>query len=94
MAVESVPGDPMTKAQFRVANCIAKFSALWERPPTRQEIADILGFASPNASQCHIDLLKKKGYIRTEPGKSRAIRLTPDCYREIRRIEDCKGADI
>ncbi len=87
MAVESVPGDPMTKAQFRVAKCIEVFAGLWQRPPTRQEIADILGFASPNASQCHIDLLKKKGYIRTDPGMARAIRLTPACYREIRRIE-------
>ncbi len=44
-------------------------------PPTRSEIADILGFRSPNAAEDHLKALAKKGVIEMISGTSRGIRI-------------------
>ncbi len=44
-------------------------------PPTRAEIAHILGFRSANAAQEHLKALERKGVIEIVPGGSRSIRL-------------------
>ena len=44
-------------------------------PPTRMEIADELGFKSPNASEDHLKALERKGAISILRGTSRGIRL-------------------
>lgn len=46
-------------------------------PPTRAEIADKLGFRSPNAAEDHLRALQRKGAIEMIPGSSRGIRV-PD----------------
>lgn len=51
-------------------------------PPTRVEIAKILGFKSPNAAEEHLKALARKGAIEMVPGASRGIKL-PDSYRGI-----------
>ncbi|MBK7898107.1 MAG: transcriptional repressor LexA [Azonexus sp.] len=44
-------------------------------PPTRAEIAQAFGFASPNAAEDHLRALARKGAIVLEPGSARGIRL-------------------
>ncbi len=44
-------------------------------PPTRKEIADQLGFKSPNAAEDHLRALARKGVISLVPGASRGIQL-------------------
>lgn len=44
-------------------------------PPTRAEIANQLGFRSPNAAEEHLKALARKGAIDIIPGASRGIRL-------------------
>lgn len=44
-------------------------------PPTRMEISNAFGFASPNAAEDHLKALAKKGAIILEPGSARGIRL-------------------
>ena len=44
-------------------------------PPTRAEIAQAFGFASPNAAEDHLRALARKGVIVLEPGSARGIRL-------------------
>lgn len=44
-------------------------------PPTRAEIAEALGFRSPNAAEDHLKALARKGYIEMISGTSRGIRL-------------------
>jgi repressor LexA len=51
-------------------------------PPTRAEIAQILGFKSANAAEEHIKALARKGVIQIVEGASRGIRL-PDHARGI-----------
>ena len=46
-------------------------------PPTRAEIAQELGFKSPNAAEEHLKALARKGAIEMTPGASRGIR-SPD----------------
>mgnify|MGYP002151718045 CR=1 FL=1 len=43
-------------------------------PPTRAEIAQQLGFKSPNAAEEHLKALAKKGAINLEPGFGSRIR--------------------
>lgn len=47
-------------------------------PPTRAEIAGILGFRSVNAAEDHLKALERKGAIEILPGTSRGIRLTQE----------------
>jgi repressor LexA len=51
-------------------------------PPTRAEIAKILGFRSANAAEEHIKALARKGAIEIVEGASRGIRL-PESSRGI-----------
>lgn len=44
-------------------------------PPTRVEIAQELGFKSPNAAEEHLKALARKGAIEMTPGASRGIRI-------------------
>lgn len=44
-------------------------------PPTRAEIAQTLGFKSPNAAEEHLKALARKGVIEIINGASRGIRL-------------------
>ena len=44
-------------------------------PPTRAEIANALGFRSPNAAEEHLRALERKGAIELFPGASRGIRI-------------------
>lgn len=44
-------------------------------PPTRAEIAQRLGFRSPNAAEEHLKALARKGAIEIVSGASRGIRL-------------------
>jgi len=47
-------------------------------PPTRAEIAQALGFRSPNAAEDHLRALARKGAIVLTAGASRGIRLAED----------------
>lgn len=47
-------------------------------PPTRAEIAQALGFRSPNAAEDHLRALARKGAIVLTAGASRGIRLADD----------------
>lgn len=45
-------------------------------PPTRAEIAQVLGFKSANAAEEHLRALSRKGFIEMIPGASRGIRIS------------------
>jgi len=76
MAQNDIIGIPLTGIQSRVLDYIAAFQRLHGFPPTRQEIAYEMGYASANAAQCHIDAIRKKGYIEITPHISRGISIT------------------
>lgn len=67
--------EKLTKRQSEVLSLIRTHIEETGYPPTRAEIANALGFRSPNAAEDHIKALAKKGAIEIVPGASRGIRL-------------------
>ena len=67
--------DTLTARQAEILELIRNFIAEEGCPPTRAEIAEELGFRSPNAAEDHLRALERKGAIEMIPGSSRGIRL-------------------
>jgi repressor LexA len=65
----------LTSRQEQVLQLIKTYAEETGYPPTRAEIARILGYKSPNAAEEQIKALAKKGAIEIVPGASRGIRL-------------------
>ena len=65
----------LTDRQNEVLTVIRRFIEAHGMPPTRAEIADALGFRSPNAADDHLRALARKGALELSPGASRGIRL-------------------
>lgn len=65
----------LTSRQEQVLQLIKSYAEETGYPPTRAEIARILGFKSANAAEEHIKALARKGAIEIIPGASRGIRL-------------------
>jgi repressor LexA len=78
----------LTPAQKRVLDFIqAEIRA--DRPiPTLREIAARFGFRGHRAAACHLDALKRKGFIESEPGKARSLRVTSPLAKLRSRIAD------
>src|SRR5215470_10133277 len=71
----------LTPRQTEILRLIQRAIAETGMPPTRAEIANELGFKSPNAAEEHLRALARKGVIALVPGSSRGIRLK-DTMRE------------
>lgn len=65
----------LTPRQEKVLQLIRNYAEETGYPPTRAEIAKILGYKSANAAEEHIKALARKGAIQVIPGASRGIRL-------------------
>ncbi|WP_049630027.1 transcriptional repressor LexA [Cellvibrio sp. pealriver] len=72
----------LTPRQEQVLQLIRQYADDTGYPPTRAEIARILGFKSANAAEEHIKALARKGAIEIIPGASRGIRL-PEVHSGI-----------
>lgn len=66
---------PLTPRQQEILDLIKDTIEATGMPPTRAEIAQRLGFRSPNSAEEHLKALAKKGVIEMLPGMSRGIRL-------------------
>ncbi|MDD7805821.1 MAG: transcriptional repressor LexA [Endozoicomonas sp. (ex Botrylloides leachii)] len=65
----------LTKRQAEILSLIKSYIEDSGFPPTRAEIAEILGFKSPNAAEEHLRTLERKGAIKITPGISRGIKI-------------------
>lgn len=70
-----MPQDTLTARQAEILELIRSYITEEGCPPTRAEIAEELGFRSPNAAEDHLRALERKGAIEMIPGSSRGIRL-------------------
>jgi repressor LexA len=66
----------LTKRQQEIFALIQSHMNETGSPPTRAEIAKLMGFRSPNAAEDHLRALARKGAIELVPGTSRGIRIT------------------
>jgi len=69
------PLKPLPAGQARVLSFVRQYTAQHGVAPTRQEIADALGFTSANAAQDHLKRLDAKGVLTLTGSGPRAIRL-------------------
>ncbi|MDH5231454.1 MAG: transcriptional repressor LexA [Gammaproteobacteria bacterium] len=65
----------LTDRQMEVLEMIKNYIEEHGVPPTRAEMANELGFRSPNAAEDHLRALARKGAIEMLPGASRGIRV-------------------
>ena len=66
---------PLTARQAEILETIRDYVAETGRPPSRPELARLLGIASTNGVFKHLDALAKKGAIELTPNAARGIRL-------------------
>lgn len=71
---------PLTERQQAVLTFVEEFCRFKGYPPTVRDVAAHFG-VQPRAAADHLAALKKKGYLRREPGLSRGLSLAS-------RIED------
>lgn len=67
------PRDALTKRQQQVLDFISASIAERSYPPTLREIGEHFGIKSTNGVNDHLKALEKKGYLRREDLKSRAM---------------------
>lgn len=72
--------ETLTDRQAEILDLIRDHIAQEGCPPTRAEIAGILGFRSANAAEDHLRALERKGFIDLVAGASRGIRLLEEDY--------------
>jgi len=79
----SVDAPKLTARQTQILELIKNAIAKTGAPPTRAEIANELGFRSPNAAEEHLKALARKGVIELVSGTSRGIRLRSDMLHSV-----------
>ena len=77
-----------TRAQQRVLDFIQAEVHAGGLIPTLREIAAQFGFRSHRAAACHLEAIKRKGFIESEPGKARSLRVTSPLAKLRSRILD------
>lgn len=72
---ESVKSNKLSERQQAILNYIQK--EVYEKgyPPSVREIGEAVGLASSSTVHGHLNRLEKKGYIRRDPTKPRAIEI-------------------
>jgi repressor LexA len=77
-----------TRAQQRVLDFIQAEVNAGRPIPTLREIAERFGFRSHRAAACHLEALKRKGFVESEPGKARSLRVTSPLAKLRGRVMD------
>ncbi|MEI6898029.1 MAG: transcriptional repressor LexA [Psychromonas sp.] len=78
----------LTKRQGEVLDVIKDCINKTGMPPTRVELAKILGFRSANAAEEHLKALSRKGAIEILAGTSRGIRIIEDHKSNIVPLDE------
>jgi repressor LexA len=78
----------LTAKQRALADFIESHRQRHGSAPTFQEIADHFGFRSVNTVTGHLRLLRQKGYLTSDAGKARSLRITSPLQKLRGRIMD------
>jgi repressor LexA len=81
-----MPTPKLTVRQQQIFDLVRLTIRRTGAPPTRAEIAQTLGFKSPNSAEEHLQALARKGVIELLEGTSRGIRLPAKALRQSRLI--------
>ena len=78
----------LTRKQQQILDFIQGRQSADRIAPTYREIADRFGFRSPNSVTTHVRLLRQKGFLASDSGKARSLRVTSPLARLRNRIVD------
>jgi len=89
--------DGLTPRQRRVLETIRVSVTDRGYPPTMREIGDAVGLTSPSSVKHQLEMLERKGYLRRDPNRPRAIEVVmPDDSRTVTPLHealDVEGPD-
>ncbi len=71
-------GKGLTKRQQEILTFVHRFTDAHGYPPSVREIGQALGLTSSSTVHSHLAALEKKGYLRREPSKPRALEILRD----------------
>jgi repressor LexA len=77
--------DRLTDRQRAILQFVAETVSERGYPPAVREIGEALGLASSSTVHSHLHALQRKGYLRIDPSKPRAIELLYDAETELPR---------
>jgi repressor LexA len=78
-------GDGLTTRQRRVLEIIRNSVDRRGYPPSLREIGEAVGLASPSSVAHQLSMLERKGFLRRDPNRPRAIEVvSPDTDRQAR----------
>ena len=69
---------PLTIRQRQILDCIEASMRDRGYPPSVREIGESVGLTSPSTVHNHLNTLQKRGYLRRDPSKPRAIEVRYD----------------
>jgi repressor LexA len=78
----------LTRAQQRVLDFVQAEVHAGRPNPTLREIANHFGFRSHRAAACHLEAIKRKGFLASDPGKARSLRVLSPWTKIRRRVAD------
>jgi hypothetical protein len=78
----------LTKRQRQVLDFIQSMRRSTESAPTLREIAVHFGFKSSRAAADHVAALKRKGFLESDSGKARSLRVISPLAKLRSRIMD------
>src|SRR6188474_2037274 len=78
----------LTKRQEQTLDFIRKSIEERGYPPTLREIGEYMGIRSTNGVNDHLRALERKGYLRREDMKSRALKLVDDHVAASVKVND------
>lgn len=67
--------NALTPRQLQTLQEVEAFLSAHNYPPTRAELAELMGMSSPNGAQEHLEALDQEGYIKLTPNTARGIQL-------------------
>jgi repressor LexA len=76
----------LTKRQRQVLDFVQSAQRTGGPPPTLREVAARFGFKSSRAAADHLDALKRKGFLESNPGKARSLRVISSLAKLRSRI--------
>src|SRR5216117_3599328 len=76
--------DELTDIQRRVFDFVRDKLVAGRPAPTAREVAAQFAWSSKRAAECHVEALIRKGWLASEPGKARSLRLK-DMAQAVRR---------
>src|SRR5512132_3940986 len=91
-------GDGLTVRQRRVLEVIRNSVDRRGYPPSLREIGEAVGLTSPSSVAHQLSALERKGYLRRDPNRPRAIEvISPDTPNEApgyRGVPDHDDVDV